>query len=65
MSTNTQNNTTPNKKWPDGSMLEAAWGIIANAHGGDWDIASPEWKKAAEKWRDTYCKLQPAEAPNE
>lgn len=32
--------------------LEAAWGIIANAFGGDWGAASPEWKKAAERWRD-------------
>jgi len=32
--------------------MELAWGVIANAHGGDWENASPEWKQAAEKWRD-------------
>ena len=32
--------------------LESAWGIIANAYGGDWDTAPPEWRKAAERWRD-------------
>lgn len=34
--------------------IELAWGVIANAHGGDWDKASPEWKEAAENWRDKY-----------
>jgi hypothetical protein len=35
--------------------LEAmAWVIIANAHGGDWDSASEEWRNAARKWRDEY-----------
>lgn len=32
--------------------LEAAWGLIANAHGGDWSKATPEWRAAAERWRD-------------
>ena len=32
--------------------MEAAWGLIANAYGGDWDRASPVWKRAAERWRD-------------
>jgi len=32
--------------------IELAWGIIANSYGGDWDLASPEWKRAAENWRD-------------
>ena len=37
-------------------LLESAWGIIANAYGGDWDLASPTsgWKEAAERWRDRY-----------
>jgi hypothetical protein len=34
--------------------MEIAWGIIANAHGGDWEKATPEWKAAAERWRDLY-----------
>jgi len=36
------------------ALLESAWGIIANAGGGDWGNESPEWKKAAERWRDEY-----------
>lgn len=34
------------------ASMETAWGIIANAHGGDWSKAAPEWKRAAERWRD-------------
>ncbi len=33
---------------------ELAWGLIANAYGGDWTLASPEWREAAERWRDNY-----------
>ncbi len=33
---------------------ELAWGLIANAYGGDWDQASLDWKMAAERWRDSY-----------
>lgn len=42
---------------------EAAWGIIANAYGGDWDLASEAsgWKEAAERWRDAYHKGPPGE----
>ena len=36
------------------SGLEMAWVIIANASGGDWESAHPEWRKSAERWRDTY-----------
>ncbi len=32
--------------------IETAWGIIANAHHGDWERASQDWRKAAECWRD-------------
>lgn len=35
-------------------MLELAWGIIANAHAGDWDSAPIEWKAAAMRWRERY-----------
>jgi len=37
-------------------LLEAAWGIIANAGvpQGDWDSTSPEWHEAAVRWRDRY-----------
>ena len=32
--------------------LDLAWGIIANAGGGDWATQTAEWKDAAERWRD-------------
>ena len=34
--------------------LEIAWGVIANAHGGNWDHGTGEWQKAAERWRDEH-----------
>ena len=37
--------------------LELAWGIIANAGGGDWQKESPEWQAAAAKWRERYQAL--------
>lgn len=33
---------------------EVAWGIIANAGGGDWTTQTPEWQTAAARWRDDY-----------
>lgn len=39
--------------------LEAAWGIIANAHGGDWLLANGDWQRAAVRWRDNYHTLLP------
>lgn len=38
-------------------MLEAAWGIIANAGGGNWDRETPEWREAATNWREAYRRL--------
>ena len=35
-------------------LLELAWGIIANAGGGDWDKESKKWQDAAIRWRDRY-----------
>ena len=40
----------------EGDLLEAAWGLIANASGGDWSKADPEWRDAARRWRDKYHK---------
>lgn len=37
--------------------VETAWGIIANASGGNWDKESKDWKEAAERWRDQYVGL--------
>ena len=47
--------TEPKVGWnfPD-DLLEAAWGIIANAYGGAWELAGSDWRKAAERWRDEY-----------
>lgn len=33
-------------------LLEAAWGIIANAGQGNWATQGDEWIGAAERWRD-------------
>lgn len=35
-------------------LAELAWGIIANAGGGDWDRETAEWREAAVWWRDKY-----------
>ena len=35
-------------------LAEIAWGIIANANGGDWDTAHADWRAAAMRWRDRY-----------
>ena len=39
-------------------LLDLAWGLIANAGGGDWDNESDECKQAAERWRDRYNGFQ-------
>lgn len=35
-------------------LLEAAWGIIANAGGSDWTRETQEWQDAAARWRTSY-----------
>lgn len=35
-------------------LLEIAWGVIANAGGGDWTRETKEWQDAAARWRDDY-----------
>jgi hypothetical protein len=35
-------------------MMDAAWGIIANAGGSDWTRESKEWQQAAAQWREEY-----------
>ncbi len=40
-----------------GDALYMAWTIIANANGGDWSKADPEWVAAAERWRDEFHRL--------
>ena len=48
-------------------LAEMAWGLIANAYGGNWDLASEAsgWKVAAERWRDAYHKTLPSAAAKE
>lgn len=38
-------------------LLGDAWGVIANAGGGNWLLESKEWQGAAERWRDAYHKI--------
>ena len=39
----------------EADLLESAWGIIANAYGGEWDQAqNRDWKPAATRWREGY-----------
>ena len=35
-------------------MLDSAWGLMANAGGGDWDLQTEQWRQAARRWRDKY-----------
>lgn len=34
--------------------LEDAWGVIANAHGGEWGLAEPDWVQAAVRFREKW-----------
>lgn len=43
----------------DDTIMDA-WGIIANAGGGDWTTQTPEWQAAAARWRD-YALRGPSE----
>lgn len=36
------------------NLLGMAWGLIANAGGGDWYNESFEWRTAARRWRDSW-----------
>ena len=42
--------------WPiqPDELLYDAWCVIANAYDGNWSRASPEWRGAAERWRDNW-----------
>jgi len=43
-------------------LCETAWGVIANASGGDWKRESRVWRGAAELWRDRYHRILAAGA---
>ena len=38
----------------ESELLESAWGLIANAGGGNWDLETERWRVAAKTWRDRY-----------
>lgn len=38
-------------------LLMYAWGIIANASGGDWSFQNDEWRGAASKFREDFHKM--------
>jgi hypothetical protein len=46
-----QRSDWPGPNEPD--LLEAAWGVIANAGWND-DAKTTGWQEAAERWRDSY-----------
>jgi hypothetical protein len=37
-------------------VLNLAWGLIANAGGGNWSVETDEWQKAARRWQELYNK---------
>lgn len=37
-------------------LLEFAWGIIANAGGGNWTLETKDWQEAAARFRTEYFK---------
>ena len=50
--------TVPQKRYQ--RMADAAemlWTVVANVNGSDWSKQTPEWQKAAARWRDNYFKL--------
>ena len=38
----------------ESELLGRAWGVIANASGGNWANESEMWQDAAAAWRDDY-----------
>jgi hypothetical protein len=38
----------------DEEEMQAAWGLIANASGGNWHFQADGWVEAAENWRDRW-----------
>jgi hypothetical protein len=46
-------------------LNELAWGLIANASGGDWERESEQWRRAAARWRDRWHKTLPVHSDKE
>ena len=38
-------------------LLNEAWGLIANASGGNWSKETPEWQERATQWRDRWVEF--------
>lgn len=38
----------------EAELLDEAWGVIANAGGGNWDNEPLDWRVAAHRWRNRY-----------
>ncbi len=38
------------------NLPDSAWGLIANSYGGNWDLATPEWREAAIRLRDRWLR---------
>lgn len=45
---------TTTEQSEEAELLESAWGLIANAGGGNWDFETKAWEEAAIRWRDKY-----------
>jgi len=39
------------------SLVEEAWGLIANCARGNWDNETEMWREAAVRWRNRYSTL--------
>lgn len=51
----------PDRDWPAGHMVEAAWNLLANCGAFDHpEMASPGWTDAAIAWREAYHHQQAA-----
>lgn len=64
----TKNEDRPTREQELRDELELAWGIIANAGGGDWKTQTEVWQDAAKRWRDRYhviLDLPPSDAATE
>lgn len=45
-------------------MLDSAWGLIANAGGGNWDLQTEEWRQAAICFRNWYLSTPASKEKN-
>ena len=36
------------------NAAEMLWAVLANVSGGNWQLQSKEWRRAAARWRNEY-----------